>query len=120
MTLWSGRFSEPPDDVLWRFTVDHSDRRMLVDDVVGSIAHVGMLGDVGLLSDDEVATLSSGLETIRGEAEADSFAYVDGDEDIHSAVERRLGELVGDIAGKLHTGRSRNDQVALDVRLYLR
>jgi len=120
MTLWSGRFLEPPDDVLWAFTVDHSDRRMLVDDIVGSLAHVGMLGDVGLLSLAEVEEISTGLEQIRTEAEGNSFGYEPRDEDIHTAVERRLGELIGPLAGKLHTGRSRNDQVALDLRLYLR
>ena len=120
MTLWSGRFREPPDDVLWRFTVDPSDRRMLVDDIVGSIAHVEMLGDVGLLTTNEVEEITGGLERIKAEAAGDSFEYAAGDEDIHSAVERRLGELIGPLAGKLHTGRSRNDQVALDVRLYLR
>jgi argininosuccinate lyase len=120
MTLWSGRFQEPPDDVLWRFTVDHSDRRMLVDDIVGSIAHVEMLGDVKVLTAEEVTELTRGLIRVKAEAESDEFSYHPGDEDIHSAVERRLGELIGTLAGKLHTGRSRNDQVALDVRLYLR
>jgi len=121
VTLWSGRFQEPPADVLWRFTVEHADRRMLVDDIVGSIAHVTMLGDVGIVSAEDRDTILGGLATIKGEAEAGSFEFEDAtDEDIHTAVERRLGELVGDVAGKLHTGRSRNDQVALDMRLYLR
>jgi argininosuccinate lyase len=121
VTLWSGRFQEPPDDVLWRYTVEHADRRMLVDDVVGSIAHVTMLGDVGILASEERDAILGGLATIKAEAEAGTFAFVDAtDEDIHTAVERRLGELVGDVAGKLHTGRSRNDQIALDIRLYLR
>ena len=120
MTLWSGRFSEGPDDVLWQFTVDHSDRRMLVEDITGSIAHVQMLGDVGLLTAVEVSELAAGLQRIKEEATTGHFVFDDGDEDIHSAVERRLGELIGPLAGKLHTGRSRNDQVALDVRLYLK
>lgn len=118
--LWSGGFSEPPDDVLWRFTVDHSDRRMLVDDIAGSLAHVSMLGEAGLLGGDEVEQIVAALETIRNEADSGIFEYVPEDEDIHSAAERRLGELIGPLAGKLHTGRSRNDQVALDLRLYLR
>jgi argininosuccinate lyase len=120
MSLWSGgRFDEGPADVLWRFTVDTSDRRLLEVDVRGSIAHVGMLGDVGLLTDDEVATLTDGLRRIDAEAADSDFTWDAADEDVHSAVERRLGELVGAVAGKLHTGRSRNDQVALDLRLYL-
>ena len=120
MTLWGGRFSEGPDDVLWRFTVDHSDRRLLVDDLIGSLAHIQMLGDVGLLDGDEVIRISGGLESIMDEAREGVFEFAEGDEDVHSAVERRLGELIGPLAGKLHTGRSRNDQVALDLRLYLK
>ena len=120
MTLWGGRFTDGPDDILWRFTVDHSDRRMLVDDVTGSIAHVQMLGDVALLNAEEVESIVGGLDQILSDARAGSFDFTDGDEDVHSAVERRLGELIGTLAGKLHTGRSRNDQVALDVRLYLK
>ena len=120
MTLWSGRFAEPPSDVLWRYTVDHSDHRLLVDDVTGSLAHVAMLGEAGILPDEDTAALTDGLRRILGEAESGEFRFVDGDEDVHSAVERRLIELVGEVGGKLHTGRSRNDQVALDLRLYLR
>lgn len=117
--MWGGRFSEGPDRILWNFTVDHSDRRLLRDDVTGSLAHVAMLGKVGLLTGDEVAALTGGLQEILTEAEREAFRFLASDEDVHSAVERRLGELVGEVAGKLHTGRSRNDQVALDLRLYL-
>ncbi len=120
MTLWGGRFSDSPDEALWRFTVDIADRRLLADDVTGSLAHVAMLGEVGLLTPKEVATLTEGLDVILDEADAGTFAFLESDEDVHSAVERRLGELVGFVAGKLHTGRSRNDQIALDLRLYLR
>ena len=120
MSLWGGRFETAPDDATWAFTVDHADRRLLIDDVEGSLAHVAMLGEVGILSTDETMTLTSGLEAIRTEAVAGSFGFTDDDEDVHSAVERRLGELCGAVAGKLHTGRSRNDQVAVDLRLYLR
>jgi argininosuccinate lyase len=119
MTLWGGRFDEAPDDVLWQFTADPVDRRLLEVDVVGSLAHVKMLGAVGLLTSDESSRLVGGLESILGEAQAGSFEFVPTDEDVHTAVERRLGDLVGDVAGKLHTGRSRNDQVCLDLRLYL-
>ena len=120
MTLWSGRFTEGPDEALWHFTVDRSDRRMLFDDIAGSLAHVGMLGSVGVLTADDVDTLTAGLEAIEVEAKAGAFEYLPTDEDVHTAVERRFGEIIGEVAGKLHTGRSRNDQVALDLRLYLR
>ena len=119
MTLWGGRFDSLPDEILWRYTVDHSDRRLLVDDIDGSLAHATMLGAGGIIDPDEASLISDGLVRLREEAVADRFAWEDSDEDVHSAVERRLSELVGDVAGKLHTGRSRNDQVALDIRLYL-
>ncbi len=118
--LWGGRFQEAPADVMWRFTVDHTDRRLLDIDVEGSIAHVAMLKKVELLDESEHLTLSDGLSRILAEARAGSFAFLDTDEDVHSAVERRLVELVGEVGEKLHTGRSRNDQIALDLRLYLR
>jgi argininosuccinate lyase len=120
MTLWSGRFDSGPDETLWRFTTDTSDRRLLVDDVTGSLAHVAMLREVGLLDDGAVARIKEGLEHVLDEAHAGRFEFRDTDEDVHTAVERRLGELIGDDAGRLHTGRSRNDQIALDLRLYLR
>lgn len=120
MTLWGGRFSDAPGKALWEFTVDTSDRRLLIDDVRGSRAHTAMLERVGLLSSDDAATLQQGLSLIEDEAEGGHFEFVEGDEDVHSAVERRLGELIGPAAGMLHTGRSRNDQVVLDLRLYLR
>lgn len=120
MTLWGGRFEEGPAEVLWRFTVDESDRRLLEVDIKGSLAHAAMLGDVGLLSGQETGEIVSGLQAILEEAAAGRFEWSDGDEDVHSAVERRLYELIGESAGKLHTGRSRNDQVCLDLRMYLR
>ncbi len=120
MTLWGGRFGEPPADAMWRFTVSTADRRLLADDVAGSLAHVRMLGAAGLVDQYELVDLVDGLERIADEAAAGTFAWAATDEDVHTAVERRLGELVGEVAGKLHTGRSRNDQVALDIRLYLR
>lgn len=104
-------------DVTRDFTGDISDRRLLEVDIRGSLAHVAMLGDIGIISTEESTRLTTGLSEILDDV--DGFEFVETDEDVHTAVERRLGELVGDVAGKLHTGRSRNDQVALDLRLYL-
>lgn len=119
MTLWSGRFEEAPSEVLWRYTVTPDDRRLLRWDVLGSIAHVRMLEATGILDSDEAGEIMVGLEAIGHEANEGTFQFGDTDEDVHSAVERRLVELVGAVGGKVHTGRSRNDQVALDLRLYL-
>ncbi len=119
MTLWSGRFDDAPSDVLWRYTASQTDRRLLAVDIRGSIAHVGMLADVGLISADEHAAIDTALHQLAADAADDTFEFLETDEDVHSAVERRVIELVGDVGRKLHTGRSRNDQIALDIRLYL-
>lgn len=119
VTLWGGRFGERPDQILWRYTVTPDDRRLLPWDVRGSLAHVAMLAAAGILDEVEAATLNEGLRQIAADAADDTFEFADTDEDVHSAVERRLIELVGPVGGKLHTGRSRNDQIALDLRLYL-
>lgn len=119
MTLWGGRFGDAMSATTWDFTTDESDRRLLEVDVRGSIAHAGMLGKQGIISDEEAATLVQALEQILADARDGLFEFTDTDEDVHTAVERRLREKVGGVAGKLHTGRSRNDQVALDLRLYL-
>ena len=120
MTLWEGRLGGVPASALWDFTVSPADRRLLRDDIDGSMAHVGMLGEVGVLPGEDAAAIIEGLQTIAGEARAGEFVFLETDEDVHSAVERRLIELVGPVGGKLHTGRSRNDQVALDLILYMR
>jgi argininosuccinate lyase len=104
----------------WDYTVDHADRRLLVVDIEGSLAHAAMLGSVGIIEADDSRAIVGGLEKILEEARSGSFVFVESDEDVHTAVERRLGESIGAVAGKLHTGRSRNDQVATDLRLYLR
>ena len=119
MTLWGGRFGEDPDASVWAFTVSPTDRRLLAVDVAGSIAHVAALGTAEILPSDEIGVLTSGLEAVAAEVDAGEFEFVETDEDVHTAVERRLGEIIGSVAGKLHTGRSRNDQIALDLRLYL-
>ena len=119
MTMWGGRFEGSLSEEAWGFTKDEADRRLLQVDIEGSIAHVDMLGATNIIEPEEARTLAEGLRTILAEAESDEFVFQATDEDVHSAVERRLNEIVGETAGKLHTGRSRNDQVALDLRLYL-
>ena len=115
MTMWGGRFEERMSEMTRTFTSDHSDRRLLDVDIRGSIAHAEMLAATGLITAAESRVLVDGLRSIQdGE-----LVFHDDDEDVHTAVERRLAEIVGEVAGKLHTGRSRNDQVALDLRLYL-
>lgn len=106
-------------EVTREFTGDTSDRRLLAVDIRGSLAHVRMLGATGIIDPSETETLVRALDAIASEADSGEFVFLDTDEDVHTAVERRLGELVGEVAGKLHTGRSRNDQVALDLRLYV-
>jgi argininosuccinate lyase len=96
------------------------DRRLAPDDVAGSRAHVRMLARVGLLTRDEERAVLAALEQVEGELADDTFKFEPSDEDIHTAIERRVTEIAGDAGAKLHTGRSRNDQVALDLRLYLR
>jgi len=120
VTLWGGRFTDGPSDAAWSFTVSRADRRLLEVDVHGSLAHVSALGAAGILEVDEAARMTAGLEQILEEAVGRSFEWDEADEDVHSSVERRLEQIIGPLAGKLHTGRSRNDQVALDLRLYLR
>lgn len=119
MTLWGGRFEGSASRATWEYTTDDSDRRLLEVDIEGSIAHVRMLGATGVIPADEAASLSDGLGKLLEEARSRTFEFVEGDEDVHTAVERRLGEVAGEVAGRLHTGRSRNDQIALDLRLYL-
>jgi argininosuccinate lyase len=117
--LWQGRFASPPADELLAFTASLPfDRRLGPDDVVGSRAHVRMLARVGLLTDGERDAVLAALDTVDKELATSTFAFVASDEDIHTAVERRVTELAGDAGAKLHTGRSRNDQVATDLRLW--
>ena len=119
--LWHGRFGEEPADALLAFTSSLDfDRRLAGDDIAGSRAHVAMLGRVGLLSDEEVAVVTTALDTVEKELSEGTFAFAPTDEDIHTAIERRVTDLAGSAGAKLHTGRSRNDQVALDLRLFVR
>ncbi|RKP27273.1 argininosuccinate lyase [Syncephalis pseudoplumigaleata] len=119
--LWGGRFSGETDPLMERFNASIGfDKRMYAQDLTGSRAYAAALHARGLITAEELEQLQRGLDAVRAEWENGTFAVVAGDEDIHTANERRLGELVGAVAGKLHTGRSRNDQVATDMRLWLR
>ncbi len=120
MTLWSGRFSTKLDEQAWLLNTSLPfDQRLAAQDVRGSIAWAGGLLQAGVLSEAEHAAIVNGLQQIADEFAQNAFAFQDSDEDIHTAVERRLVELIGESAGKLHTGRSRNDQVATDFRLWM-
>ncbi|MEX2659463.1 MAG: argininosuccinate lyase [Acidimicrobiales bacterium] len=119
MTLWSGRFEGGPAAALLAFTASLDvDRRMAGDDIAGSRAHVRGLARVGLLTGEEATAVLGALDEVEAELADRSFAFQAGDEDIHTAVERRVTELAGPAGAKLHTGRSRNDQVATDLRLW--
>ncbi|HZD10513.1 MAG TPA: lyase family protein, partial [Candidatus Binatia bacterium] len=117
--LWGGRFTQETDELVQTFNASISfDVRLYQEDIDGSVAWAKALGEAGVLSKQEVTAISDGLEEVRQELESGAFEISSGDEDIHTAVERRLTELVGEVGGKLHTGRSRNDQVATDFRLW--
>ena len=119
--LWKGRFSEKTAKVVERFTASiEVDQRLYRYDIEGSIAHCRMLAKTGIITEADAEVLVQGLNQIRREIEAASFRFDDQLEDIHMHIESRLFEIVGKAAQKVHTGRSRNDQVALDVRMYLR
>ena len=118
---WSGRFSEPVDELVKRFTASVTfDKRLALFDIQGSLAHAQMLSEVGLLSETDLGNIQLGMERIRGEIESGKFHWSVDLEDVHMNIERRLTELSGDAGKRLHTARSRNDQVATDIRLYLR
>lgn len=120
MALWSGRFSQKMDPEAWMFNASiFIDYRMAAEDVLGSLAWSEQLFKIDVLSENEYKLIQYGLTQILNEINEDKFEVDSDDEDIHSAVERRLFELIGETAGKLHTGRSRNDQVATDFRLWV-
>ena len=119
--LWGGRFSEATDRFVEEFTASvNFDKRLYAHDITASIAHARMLAHVGVLSAEECAAIVGGLETLRVDIARGDFAWTVGLEDVHMNIEARLTERIGVAGKKLHTGRSRNDQVATDVRLYLR
>ncbi len=119
--LWGGRFTGKNDPLMEKFNASiHFDKRLWQVDLRGSQAYAHALSNAGIISESESAEISGGLEQVADEWASDTFVIQTGDEDIHTANERRLSELIGPAAGKLHTGRSRNDQVATDIRLWLR
>ncbi len=118
---WSGRFSEPVDELVKRYTASVGfDRRLAAVDIQGSLAHARMLHEVGVLSANDLADIERGMQGIGADIAAGRFHWSVDLEDVHLNIERRLTELVGDAGKRMHTGRSRNDQVATDVRLWLR
>ena len=119
--LWGGRFEGHPTEFLQRYGASLPvDKRMWAEDIAGSKAHARMLAKVGVISDDDAAAIRSGLDEVAGSIAAGDFDFVIDDEDIHMSVERNLTQRIGAAGGRLHTGRSRNDQVALDDRLVAR
>jgi len=120
-TLWGGRFSEPTDAFVQRFTASVSfDQRMYNQDINGSIAHARMLAKAGILTDEEQQAIENGLEAIRTDIRNGEFTWSVELEDVHMNIESALTQRIGPVGKKLHTGRSRNDQVATDIRLYVR
>ena len=120
MTLWGGRFSTKLNDQAWELNSSLPvDQRLAIQDVDGSLAWARGLHQAGMLQDEEHASITLGLDMIKKEFSSGKFSFASSDEDIHTAVERRLMDLIGSVAGKLHTGRSRNDQVATDFRLWM-
>ena len=121
MTLWSGRFSAAMDETLWNLSESYSfDHVLYAHDIEGSMAHVKGLESARLLTPEECATLLDTLEAIKGEFAAGTFIRQSTDEDVHMAIERRATEIAGDVGAKIHTARSRNDQVATTLRLFTR
>ena len=119
--LWGGRFGSATDAEVETFTASHLfDRRLAEQDIAGSNAHARMLCHCGILTEDERDAIIAGLKTILEEVQADCFPWSDEHEDVHMNIEARLIGLIGDVGKKLHTARSRNDQIATDLRLYVR
>jgi len=118
--LWAGRFSEASSSLLDEFNASIMyDRELYQEDIEGSIAHANMLCEQGILNQDELASIKKGLAQVKEEIEAGEFVWELSDEDLHMAIEKRLTQIIGDAGKKLHTARSRNDQVAVDFRRYV-
>ncbi|MDA8183710.1 MAG: argininosuccinate lyase [Actinomycetota bacterium] len=121
MTLWEGRLGRSTAEEVMDFTVSlEFDRLLAMDDLFGTRAHVKGLAHAGVIEKEEASVLGAALDRVEEELASGSFDFAPGDEDIHTAIERRVTEIAGDTGAKLHTGRSRNDQIATDLRLYAR
>ena len=121
MKLWGGRFTKEENQLVHNFNESLSfDQKFYAQDIRGSIAHVKMLGKQNIISEDEMNQIIKGLEGIKNDIDNGNLVFTKESEDIHSFVEANLIERIGDAGKKLHTGRSRNDQVALDMKLYTR
>ncbi|MBY0446061.1 MAG: argininosuccinate lyase, partial [Burkholderiales bacterium] len=119
--MWSGRFNEPVTELVKRYTASVDfDKRMAEVDIQGSLAHATMLNKVGVLSIEDLKSIQGGMADILNEIREGTFVWSLDLEDVHMNIERRLTQMIGDAGKRLHTGRSRNDQVATDIRLYLR
>ncbi len=118
--LWGGRFTKSAEEWVDEFGASISfDQELVLEDINGSIAHVTMLAKTGILTDEEADQIKKGLETLKEKATNDELEFSVALEDIHLNLESKLTDLIGPVGGKLHTGRSRNDQVATDMHLYL-
>ena len=121
MKLWDGRFKEKTDPIMERFSASiHFDWVLFRQDIEGSKAHADMLERIGILTSEERDAIKNGLDRIKEEIEKGEFTFTSSLEDIHMHIESRLIEMIGDVGRKLHTGRSRNDQISLDMRLFLK
>ncbi len=119
--MWGGRFDGGPAAIMRRINASIDfDKRLWAEDIAGSLAHCAMLVAQKMVSPEDGAAIAGGLEQIRGEIDSGAFVFSEANEDIHLNIEARLAELIGPIAGRLHTARSRNDQVATDLRLWVR
>src|SRR5690606_2130858 len=118
---WSARFSEPVSDLVKRYTASvNFEQRLAPFDIQGSLAHADMLASIGIISADDEAAIKRGMAQIIEEIASNAFSWSIDLEDVHLNIEKRLVELIGDAGKRLHTGRSRNDQVATDIRLWMR
>ncbi|ARU61382.1 argininosuccinate lyase [Tumebacillus avium] len=121
MKLWGGRFTKPTNELVEEFTASITfDQRLAAQDIQGSLAHVKMLGACGIIPQEDADTIRAGLLKLKGKWEGGDLPFSIGDEDVHMNLEKHLIEEIGPVGGKLHTGRSRNDQVALDMHLFLK
>lgn len=119
--MWGGRFSEVPSKFVEEFgAVIKVETRLCPYDIQGSLAHVTMLGETGILKMEDVELIKKGLKQVAKEIEDGQFTFAAEDEDIHMAIEKRLTQIIGPAGGRLHTGRSRNDQCCIDSYLYMR